>query len=138
MTTALATTYTPRFASPEFIELAKDQRIACAVHYEGAIVRAASGTLTLRDPANVSVLAAVAVSVAGDGSSYYDLTAASVPATYSPSQRWLADWTITFTDGQVHTFRREVHLIRRRLYPVVTQGDLTRRHWDLQRLVPTA
>lgn len=137
MTTALTPTYTPRFSSPDFIERAKDQRLSLEVQYAGAVVAVVSGTLTLRDPSNVAVLSAVAVSVTSAGVPYYDLLAASVPASYSPSQRWLEDWTLTFSDGQVHTFRRSAHLVLRRLYPCVTVGDLTRRHHDLAQLIPT-
>ena len=136
MTTALSTSYACRFASPDFIERAKAQRLTFEVQYDGAIVAVSSGTLTLRDAANVSVLDAVAVTVASDGTVYYDLLAASVPASQQVSQRWLEDWTLTFPDGQVHTFRRSAHLILRRLYPCVTVSNLTRRHHDLRQITP--
>jgi hypothetical protein len=134
VTTALVLHYSARFSSPDFIERAKDQRLTFEVQYEGAIMAVASGTLTLRNESNVAVLDGVAVQVASDGSVYYDLTAASVPTTEPISQRWLEDWALTFTDGQVHTFRRSAHLIKRRLYPCVTIAELARRHNDIRGL----
>lgn len=138
MTTALVTQYAGRFSSPDFIERAKDQRLTFEVQYEGATVRPASGTLTLRNEANTAIVNTAAISVSADGVAYYDLSAALVPATYAPSQRWLEDWALTFDDGQVHTFRRPAHLCVRRLYSVLVQSDLTGRHHDLQTIVPRA
>ena len=134
MTTALTTTYATRFASPDFIERAKAQRLSLEVYHQGARVVPVTGTLVLRDPSNVEVINA-AIAIDSSGVAGYDLTAASVPVSYAPSQRWLEDWTLTFSDGQVHTFRRDAHLCLRRLYPVVAAADLLRRHHDLQDLV---
>lgn len=138
MPALLTTTYTARFASPELIERAKAQRLVCEVQYEGAVVRPASGTLTIRDGGNVAVVDEAAVTVGDDGVAYYELAAAIVPETMSTSQQWLVEWTLVFgagDDAQTHTFRRTAHLCLRRLYPVVTVGDITRRHHDLQELI---
>lgn len=137
MSTILTGTYTARYASPDFIERAKAQRLALEVQHEGAKVVPDSGTLTLRSGSNASVLNAVVVSIA-DGIAVYDLLAASVPASESISKGWLEDWTLTFADGQIHTFRRSAHLVARRLYPCVTVGNLTRRHRDLLRLASSS
>lgn len=137
MTTPLVTTYAGRFASPEFIERAKAQRLTFEVYHEGRLVVPDSGTLLLRDASNVAVVNEAAVSIV-NGAAVYDLPATAVPASYAPSRRWLADWTLTVSDGQVHTFRRSVHLCLRRLYPVITPADLTRRHHDLQSIVSRA
>jgi hypothetical protein len=132
----LTTTYTARFASPELIERAKSQRLACEVQYGGAVQRPASGTITIRDGGNTAVVDEAAVTgIGNDGVAYYDLDAALVPETMSTSQGWLVEWTLTYADGKVHTFRRTAHLCLRRLYPVVTVGDIVRRHHDLQELI---
>ena len=131
MATILTDTYAPRWAGPALIERAKATRLVCEVHHAGAVQVPTSGTITLRDPANVSVLDAVAVTIDSSGRAVYDLLAASVPATYTPSPRWLLEWALTFADAQVHTFRRDAHLVLRRLYPVITQDDLTRRRGEL-------
>ena len=133
MSTILVATYTAAFASPDLIERAKDQRLSCPVYYDGALVAPVSGTDTVYDDTNATA-ATSAVTVAG-GVAVYDLTAAAVPATKAPSQRWREEWALTFADGQVHTFRRDAHLCLRRLYPVTTVGDLTGRHHDLAQLV---
>ena len=138
MTTALVTAYSGRFSSPDFIERAKAQRLSFEVQHEGAVVRPESGTFSLRDESNVAVVSDGAVTISSDGVAVYDLAAALIPASTSPSQRWLEDWTLTFADGQVHTFRRSAHLCVRRLYNVLVQSDLTGRHHDLQTIVPRA
>ena len=132
MTTALVQTYTPRFAAPDLIEREKATRLAMEIQYEGAKVVPVSGLVTLRRADNSYVLNAVAATVS-DGVAVYDLSA--IAATYAVSRRWLQEWELTFADGQVHTFRRGTHLCLRRLYPCVTVGHMTRRHWDLARLV---
>lgn len=129
------TTYTARFTSPEFIERAKAVRLQCEVQRSNAIVVPASGTVTLRDAGNVAIVDAAAVTVGTDGVAYYDLAAATIPDTMATSQAWVLEWTLTFSDGQVQTFRRDAHLCLRRLYPVVTVGDILRRHRDLHDLV---
>lgn len=137
VSTVLVLTYTARFASPELIERGKAQRLTCEIQYGGAVIRPVSGTLTIRDGGNVSVVDAAAVTVGDDdGIAYYDLAAATVPDTMAVSQHWLVEWTLTFADGQVHTFRRPAHLCLRRLYPVATVNDVVRRHRaDLQQLL---
>jgi hypothetical protein len=47
---------------------------------------------------------------------------------------WLLEWALLMPDGVVHTFRRDGALVRRRLYPVISDIDLLRRHRDLSAL----
>lgn len=134
MSTILVGTYAPAFSAPDLIERAKAQRLSLPVYYDGALVVPSSAVLSLYDPSNVAVLDSVACTIAS-GTAVYDLLAASVPATYAPSQRWREEWTLTMTDGQVHTFRRDAHLCLRRLYPVIGSGDLVARHHDAATLI---
>lgn len=133
MTVALLN-YSGRHASPDMIERAKEQLLSFEVQYAGAVVVPDSGTLTLRDPSDVAVVSAAVVAVNSSGIATYDLAAALVPATYAMSSRWMEEWTLTFSDGQVHTFRRDAHLVIRKLYCPVVESDLTRRQSDLSRL----
>ena len=139
MATRLAT-YSARFTSPDLIERAKTQQLALEVQSAGAVVAPASGTLTLRDSTNTAIVNAAAITVT-NGIAEYELAAATVPATLPLAQDWIEEWTLTFADGQVHTFRRTAHLCRRRLYPVLTQAAILKRHRNLNDLVeatPTA
>lgn len=130
--------YTARFAGPgpEMIERDKATRLRCEVWYEEARVKPTAGTVLVRDSAGATVVTAAITGNDASGNAYYDLLAASVPATLSPSSRWMVEWTLTFADLQVHTFRRDAHLVLRRLYPAINAADLTRRHHELASLVP--
>lgn len=116
------TLYAPRLGL-EQIERGRANALKCPVYRDGALVSpTGSGTFTLYSPAGVAVIdaatAAVSASIAG-----YSLASASV-SSYSYGDGWAVEWALPMPDGVTHTFRTDAALVRRSLYPVVSDADL--------------
>jgi len=113
-----------RLLAPYLIERGKDQLIKCPLYQDGALVVPASGTIDLVDPSNVKQVDGAAVTVSGSIAQYTVLAALTSPL--SLGEGWRVDWSLTIA-GDVHDFRNDAALVRRSLYPVLTDDDLYRR-----------
>jgi hypothetical protein len=126
------TEYAPRFSIPEFIERGRDNKITAPVYRNGTLVAPVSGTVSVYKADQTAVVNAAVVTIAGSVASY------TIPAVSIGSlvleDGWLVEWTLTMPDGVAHVFRRDGALVRRRLYPVIADIDLLRRHRDLGQL----
>lgn len=122
-------------ALPDFIVRNKAQTLQIKVYNaSGTLTAPVSGTLTLTKADGTEAVSSQAVSVVSSIATY-DLSAAEVPTTDSISDKWYADWALTMTGGETHTFRRSCHLIRSDLWPTVTVLDLSARHQNISRLI---
>lgn len=124
------TNYTARLIGPEGIEAGRTQVLTCPVYRSGALVAPTSGTVSLYDAANQTIVNAATVTITSSVATY-SLNASLVPTTLNYGDGWRLEWALLMADGVVHTFRRDAALVRRRLYPVVTDADLIRLHSDL-------
>jgi len=127
---AADTLYTARFLSPEMFERGRTNTITCPVYRLGSLVAPSSGTVSIYKADQTAVVSSAAVTVTSSVATYQTSTLAS----YALEEGWLVEWALTMPDGVAHTFRRDAALVRRRLYPVVTDADLLRRHSDLTQL----
>lgn len=127
---AADTLYTARFMAPELLERGRANTITCPVYRLGSLVAPVSGTVSIYAADQTPIVSAANVSIVGSVAQYTTSTLAS----YQLEEGWLVEWTLTMPDGVAHTFRRDAVLARRRLYPVVTDADLLRRHSDLTQL----
>lgn len=132
---ASETLYSARFLGPETIERARTQTLTCPVYWGGGLVAPSSGTVTIYDASGSAIVSAAAVTITSSVATY-SLSSASIPATLTLGDGWLVEWALTIS-GIVHTFRTDAALCYRRLYPVVTDADLLRRHTDLSALKPS-
>jgi hypothetical protein len=130
------TLYTARFLSPEWLERGRDNVIKCSVYRDGALAAPSSGTVSIFNASDVAVVTAAAVTVSGDVAQY-SVANATLSAELLGAG-WLVEWSLTMPDGVDHIFRTDGGMVRRRLYPVVTDDDLTRRHSDLADLRPSS
>ena len=116
--------YSARFMYSTLIERGRDNLIKCAAYRDGALAAPASGTVTVYDGSGGSVVsAAVSITASVAGYTVTDATTASL----SLDDDWRVEWALLMPDGVVHTFRNDAALVRRALYPVVTDADLYRR-----------
>lgn len=93
------------------------------------------GTLTLKNGPTV-ILDNVAVTSFGVSSSAtYDLLAADIPITMAPNDTMLELWTLNTALKSV-TVRRSGHLVVTKLWPMITDSDLTARHRRLDDFLP--
>lgn len=124
--------YAPRFPLPEFLVRAQDNAIEAAIYRDGAIVAPTSGTVTIYDDSGTKVVDGAVITVASSKATY-TVTAATLPDTKALSDLWQVRWALVMADGQTYTFTREAHLVRLRLYPVISDSDLEAMHGDLSR-----
>lgn len=129
------TNYAPRFSLPEFLERGRDNTITAPVYRNGALVAPTSGTVSIYKADQTAVVNAAAVSIVGSVATYVVPAATLAPLVLEDG--WLCEWALLMPDGVVHTFRRDGALVRRRLYPVISDIDLLRRHRDLGQLRET-
>ena len=123
-----STDYTLRVAGPELLERARDNLITAPIYRDGALVAPSSGTCTVLRP-DGSQVAAPSVTVVSSVARA-TVTAASL-AGLAFEEGWTVEWALVMPDGHTHTFRRSAALVYRRVYPVITDTDLLRRHSDL-------
>lgn len=124
------TIYSARFITPERVERGRDNLLKCPVYRDGALVAPASGTVSIWNASGTAIVSAAAVTVTGSVATYtlLDATTSALPV----EDGWRFEWSLTFTSpAEVHVFRQDGALVRRRLYPVVTDADLVRLHSDL-------
>jgi len=129
------TLYSARFLTPEWLERGRDNLAKCRVYRDGALAAPSSGTVSVFNASNLEVVAAASVTISGSVAQY-TITSGVLGAELLGAG-WLFEWNLTMPDGVAHIFRTDGGLVRRRLYPVVTDADLTRRHTDLASLRPS-
>lgn len=130
-----ATNYVPNLPRPDEIERGKDQTLECAV-YSGADPSApSSGTCTVYD-ANGAVVKTGSVTVTLSVATFALLAADT--SSLDLGSAWRVEWALVMGDTRTYTFRNPAALVLRRLYPVLTDLDLTQgRYSDLSRYLPT-
>jgi hypothetical protein len=95
--------------------------VRCPIERSGAIVTPVSGTFTLVDATNTTVIAAQAVTIAVDNVAEY-IVPAMPTAQYGAG--WMATWVLTMPDGVAHTFRFGAACCISGWFPVVGDQDL--------------
>lgn len=123
------TAYTARFSTPDFIERGKAQTLELPIYRDGALVAPSAGTYRVLDETGEAVQSGSVTVTASIAT--FSLSAATVPDTLDLSTRWQIEWTLTL-GGTALVFFRDAHLVRRRLWPVITDLDLTARHSELR------
>ena len=122
-----------RFAGPDLLEQGRVNALQCALYQAGALVAPASGgSCSIYRADGTMVETGVAI-------------VSSSIATFSTStltsevrgEGWRVVWVLT-VGGEARTFDRMAALCRRRLFPVVTDADLFRKHPDLSDLMPSS
>lgn len=125
--------YTARRELPRIIARGIGETLDCPVFTDASLVAPVSGTFTLYDDAGASLVSGPVVVTANVAT--YPITG---PDTSSRpfSDRWREEWSLIFAGSVTRLFTFDVCLARRKLYPVVTDTDLLRRHSDLDLLRP--
>lgn len=129
------TLYTARFRSGDTIERGRNQDLTCPIYRAGALVAPLSGTVSIYKADQTALVNAASVSIVGSVATYV-LTGAATSAL-SLEEGWLIEWTLQMSATVQNTFRNDAALVRRSLYPVITDSDLFRRHSDLPALLAT-
>jgi len=115
--------YTARLGL-ETIERGRDNLIKCPVYRDGALVAPSAGTVTVYNASGTAIVDAASVTVSGSVAEY-TITAATV-ASESFGDGWAVEWALTLASLPVN-FRTDAALVRRQLFPSITDADLFRR-----------
>lgn len=105
------------------------------IHRNGAVVGLDSGSYTLIKPDGTKLVDAAAVTIVANVASYTH-SAASLPNTLTLGEGYIQEWSLNISE-LTYVFRRTCSVVRRRLYPVVYDGDLTSVYSDLASLRPS-
>ncbi len=121
---ASETVYSTSAGSPVVLRRASDQRTRFAVYRSGAVVEPDTASYELLDAAGGSVVTDTA-EVDADGSVFYDLGSADLPATLDYGEGYVEVWTLTFagTEGE-RAYRRPAILGRFELAPPLGEAEL--------------
>ena len=117
---------TARFQMPELIEKGKNNTLTLEVWLDGVIIAhlLTMGSVSIYDNAGKTI---VSGGIAGTPTGLsFDVPAAALePHDYN--QGWVVEWSCIIPGHGEYIFRNEAALVRRKLYPVVTDQDLFRR-----------
>jgi hypothetical protein len=120
-------TVTARFQMPDLIEQGLNNTLEVDAWFNGARVTSATttGTVSVYDDAGTAKAGPVAFSIVADKPTH--TFGAGTFSANDYGDGWSVEWTVTTGAGDVYVWRNEAALVRRKLYPVVTDQDLFRR-----------
>ena len=121
---AADTLYTARFQLPELLERSRNNLIKAPIYRAGALVAPSSATVSVYDSSGVPLVNTQAATITGSIAQYNVLATALAGSSYGEGYR--VEWLAAMPDGTTRTFDVEALLVRRALFPVVTEADLYR------------
>ena len=133
----MTTPYAARIKIPELLERNKGQTTELKIYRDNAQVIPTSATYSLIQPNGDKIKDSVVANVSGSGTISFAHIAADLPITLELSEGYLQEWSATIS-GTVFTFRRLAAVVLRRLFPVVSDIDLTATYSDLEDLRPSS
>ena len=114
-----STPYAAQIRSIELLERGKAQTTEIKVYRDGSQLIPTAATYTLIKPTGADLLTGATASINGSGTVSYTHTAEQLATTEELGEGYVQEWTLTI-DGDEYLFRRMAALVRRRLYPVVS------------------
>jgi len=130
-----STPYSSNSRTVELLQREVTNTTDITIHRNGAVVGLDSGSYTLIKPDGTKLVDAAAVTIVANVASYTH-SAASLPDTLTLGEGYIQEWSL-YINELVYVFRRTCSVVRRRLYPVVYDGDLTSVYSDLASLRPS-
>ena len=127
---------TPRIRLQEVFERAKTATTTLKIYEDGVAVIPSSATFTLFNSDGLKVVDGVAAAISAGGELSYVLLASSIPEITPFSDNWLIQWEATIS-GKTYTYRRTAAICRTKLYPVISDIDLTQLYSDLENIRPS-
>ena len=130
------TPYSARIRSVELLERNKSQVTQIKIYRDNAQVVPTAAKYTLLDPNGKKISDDVVASVNLAGTVSYTQAAADLPVTLSLGEGYIQEFKATIS-GVEYIFRRVASLVLRKLYPVISDIDLTAVYSDLEALRPS-
>jgi hypothetical protein len=112
---------------PYLIELGRDTVLTCPVYFDGAMAAPTGGSVVITDPYRAPVSPSPVVTIVGNQAEC--TVPGSLTTALQPGAGWQVVWTLEGLTGMsapmVHS--SAAFLVRRRLYPVISDADIARR-----------
>ena len=131
-----STPYAAQIRTVELLERGKAQTTEIKIYRSGLQLVPTAATYTFIKPSGADLLTGVTADISGGGTVSYAHTAEQLANNEQLGEGYIQEWTLTI-DGDEYLFRRMAALVRRRLYPVVSDIDLTATYSDLDNLRPS-
>ena len=131
-----STPYAAQIRTVELLERGKAQTTEIKIYHSGSQLIPTAATYTIIKPTGSDLLTGATANIDGNGTVSYAHTAEQLANTEQLGEGYVQEWTLTI-DGDEYLFRRMAALVRRRLYPVVSDIDLTATYSDLDNLRPS-
>ena len=129
------TPYAPQIKVPELLERGKSQTTELPIYRNGALVVPTEVRYTLLDPSHTKLVDNALGTFPGNIPQYTH--AVGLLNDKQLGEGYIQEWNITIV-GRVYTFRRMCAVVLRRLYPVVSDADLTATYSQLADLRPSS
>lgn len=130
-----STPYAPQIKVPELLERGKIQTSELAVYRDGNLVGPTSAKYTLIAPDTTKIVDGETAAIVGNVAQYTH-SASQLASTINLGEGYLQEWELTI-GGAPYIFRRGAAVVLRRLYPVVSDGDLTATYSQLADIRPS-
>lgn len=130
------TPYAPRIRTVELLARNKAQSTELSVYRDNARIVPTLASYSLIDVTGKKLVDAGSASVAPTGVMTYTLLASDIPGNTNLGEGYVEEWSVTI-GGVVHIFRRMCSVVLRKLYPVISDEDLSAVYSDLLELLPS-
>lgn len=130
-----ATPYAPQIKVPELLERGKSQLTTLPIFRNGALVGPTDVRYSLIAPNGTKIVDAAVGTYPGNIPQYTH-SAANLAESLALGEGYLQEWEVTLVGGTFN-FRRNAAIVKRRLYPVISDGDLTSTYSQLADIRPS-
>ena len=130
-----STPYAPQIKIPELLERGKSQTSTLPIYRDGVLVAPTAVRYTLIAPDSSKVVDNAVATYPGNIPEYTH-SAGVLSDSLNLGEGYLQEWTVTLS-GSPYIFRRNLAIVKRRLYPVVSDGDLTATYSQLADIRPS-
>ena len=133
----MTTPYSAQIRHVELLERDKNQVASFKVYRNNALVVPTLAKYTLYDLNGKKLLDDESATIDGDGICTYSHTKAELPKSLGLGEGYFQEWKLTI-DLTEHIFRRMTAIVLRKLYPTVSDIDLTALYTDLEEVRPSS
>ena len=130
-----STPYAPQIKVPELLERGKSQTSLLPIYRDGALVSPTGVKYTLIAPDGTKTVDNATATYPGNIPQYTH-SASLLSDSLNLGEGYVQEWTVTL-EGSPFIFRRNAALVKRRLYPVISDGDLTSTYSQLADIRPS-
>ena len=131
------TPYSARIRHVVLIEREKNNVQTLKVYRDDNQVVPTAASYTLKTPDDTVLVDDASASIGVDGTITYTVNSSLLGATSELGEGYVEEFKVTISSNDI-VFRRMASLVLRKLYPVISDADLTQTYSDLEALRPSS